>query len=303
MTRESGLEIGGKIGRVLDVDVPEKGVQWGKYLRVRVSVDAMKKLVRGKKVTIKGGEAKWVFFKYERLPNFCYQCGRLDHGVKECKEKASTENRAGDEGMQYGAWLRGEPGRRGGWEQGRMGDENDGEGRGLPQVISNLTPKEKVGVPPLLPVADLEGDMVWEISKNEDAREKTKGVLDKKHTCKDLGKDSGLESSAVGSWADDNSSPLAMTFNQEKGWVTEPLGPTSGHWKRLARKIKTPSPNKVDCTSKTKHKGPIPLQELDPNNISSKRRKGKLQVSKVTDENGNMVGGEAVAAVQHRQAS
>ena len=114
MTRESGLEIGGKIGRVLDVDVPEKGVQWGKYLQVRVSIDVTKKLVRGKKVTIEGGEAKWVFFKYERLPNFCYQCGRLDHGVKECKERTSTENRAGDEGMQYGAWLRGEPRRRGG---------------------------------------------------------------------------------------------------------------------------------------------------------------------------------------------
>ena len=94
-----------------------------------------------------------------------------------------------------------------------------------------------------------------------------------------------------------------MTFNQEKGWVIEPLGSTSGHWKRLARKIKTPSPNKVACASKTKRKGPIPLQELDPNNISSKRRKGKLQVCEVTDENVNMVGGEAVAAVQHRRAS
>ena len=58
MTRESGMEIGGKIGRVLDVDVPEKGVQWGKYLRVRVRVDATKKLVRGKKVTIEGGESR-----------------------------------------------------------------------------------------------------------------------------------------------------------------------------------------------------------------------------------------------------
>ena len=42
--------------------------------------------------------------------------------------KASTGNRAGEEGIQYKAWLRGELGRRGGWEQGRTGDENDGEG-------------------------------------------------------------------------------------------------------------------------------------------------------------------------------
>ena len=30
----------------------------------------------------------------------------------------------------------------------------------LEKVISNLTPKEKDGVPPLLPVADLEGEML-----------------------------------------------------------------------------------------------------------------------------------------------
>ena len=81
---------------------------------MRVCVNATKKMVKGKKVTIEGREARWVFFKYEWLPNFCYQCGRLDHGVKECTEKAGMENRAGKEGMQYGAWLRGEPGRRGG---------------------------------------------------------------------------------------------------------------------------------------------------------------------------------------------
>ena len=39
------------------MDVPKKGVQWGKYLRVRVRVIATKKLIRGKKVTIEGGEA------------------------------------------------------------------------------------------------------------------------------------------------------------------------------------------------------------------------------------------------------
>lgn len=31
--------------------------------------------------------------------------------------------------MQYRAWLRGEPRRKGGWDQGRTGEENDGEGR------------------------------------------------------------------------------------------------------------------------------------------------------------------------------
>lgn len=50
-------------------------------------------------------------FKYERLPNFCYWWGRLDHGEKECLEKTNMENRVSEKGLQYEAWLRGEPGK------------------------------------------------------------------------------------------------------------------------------------------------------------------------------------------------
>ena len=50
--------IGSKLGSVMEVDVADSGVQWGKYLRVRVEVDITKKLARGKKVTIKGGESR-----------------------------------------------------------------------------------------------------------------------------------------------------------------------------------------------------------------------------------------------------
>lgn len=49
------------------------------------------KLIRGKKINIEGGENRWVNFKYERLPNFCYWCGMLDHAIKECPER-SLEN-------------------------------------------------------------------------------------------------------------------------------------------------------------------------------------------------------------------
>nr|XP_023871973.1 uncharacterized protein LOC111984577 [Quercus suber] len=87
MTREIGMEIGEKVGMVLDEDVPGKGSSIGKISTCEGPVNATKKLARGKKVTVEGREIKWAFFKYELLPNFCYQCGRLDHGVKDCTDK------------------------------------------------------------------------------------------------------------------------------------------------------------------------------------------------------------------------
>ena len=62
-TKEMGWTIGSSLGSVLDVVVLESGVQWGKCLRVRVHIDITKRLVRGKKITIEGGESKWVIFK------------------------------------------------------------------------------------------------------------------------------------------------------------------------------------------------------------------------------------------------
>lgn len=87
MTREIGMEIGEKVGMVLDEDVPRKGSSMGKISACEGPVNATKKLARGKKVTVEGRETKWAFFKYKPLPNFCYQCGRLDHGVKDCTDK------------------------------------------------------------------------------------------------------------------------------------------------------------------------------------------------------------------------
>lgn len=107
-TRETGRAIGSTLGEVLDIDVAEFGVQWGKYLRVRVRVDVTKKLIRGKKVAIEGDESRWVQFKYECLPNFCYNCGVLSNDMKDCPELATKDKQPEVDGLQYGAWLRGE---------------------------------------------------------------------------------------------------------------------------------------------------------------------------------------------------
>ncbi|KAK7817830.1 hypothetical protein CFP56_042362 [Quercus suber] len=53
-TREIGWAIGSSLGSVLDVDVPESRVQWGKCLCVRVHIDVTRRLVRGRKTTNEG---------------------------------------------------------------------------------------------------------------------------------------------------------------------------------------------------------------------------------------------------------
>lgn len=78
---------------------------------VRVNVNTAKKLIRGKKICIEGGDGRWVYFKYERLPNFYYRCGMLNHGEKDCLEKVFLEENGEKGNAQYGPWLRGEPGR------------------------------------------------------------------------------------------------------------------------------------------------------------------------------------------------
>ena len=78
-------------------------------------MDITKKLVRGKKITIEGGECRWIHFKYERLPNFCYKCGLLSHAIRDCPDSVGLNVQFDENQFQYGAWLRGKPSRKGGY--------------------------------------------------------------------------------------------------------------------------------------------------------------------------------------------
>ena len=325
---------------------------------MRIRFDATKKLIRGKRVTIEGGESRWVFFKYERLPNFCYQCGMLDYGEKDCLEKISTGVEGGGGCLQYGSWLRGEPGRRVGKDQGKTEDGSRSEFRsgkdeiavekftqetsrhgdktrvGVGHVVGQRScqkvglnhcseekremrqvleidhgngkvnlPQEKgvevldkkgmVSLTNNLPIAVLENVMQWEETKTEG--EASQPTERKRNTVVDKGmgsklKEMGPELKENISWADDNSSPLAMSFDHDKGWTAETLGPKSGHWKRIARQASKSSPAKRASPGKAKRGGLVPLIELNPNALNSKRKRGKSQVGENRDEENTKVG-------------
>ena len=58
-------------------------------------------------------------------------------------------------------------------------------------------------------------------------------------------------------WAKETVGPIAMSYVQIKGWVSEELGPKSVHWKRLARQNKQTSPTKESGPSRKKREGSI----------------------------------------------
>ena len=119
--KEIGLAIGAKMGELLEIDVQESGVHWGMCLRVRVRLDVTKRLVRGKKIMVEEGDSRWVNSKYERLPNFCYWCGLLNHTLKECPETGENNKSTEEEVLQYDAWMRGDIIRRYAQDQNRSG--------------------------------------------------------------------------------------------------------------------------------------------------------------------------------------
>ena len=57
-------------------------------------------------VKFEEGIKSWVAFRYERLPNFCYWCGCLDHGEKDCDVGLKQRQASEKQEYQFGAWLR-----------------------------------------------------------------------------------------------------------------------------------------------------------------------------------------------------
>jgi hypothetical protein len=104
MNSAYGEIIGSWIGRFISVEVDEDGMAWGKDLRIRVSVKVDQPLLRG--VPLKNSEedkeATWFDLKYEKVPHFCFDCGRLIHRSGHCQAEK-------EEVQQWGEWLRASP--------------------------------------------------------------------------------------------------------------------------------------------------------------------------------------------------
>ena len=106
MTKENGERIGSTLGEVISVDAPDGGRAWGTCIRVRVHIDITKPLCRGRMVRLGASDRQWVSFQYERLPIYCYWCGKLDHDEKDCRLWIQSKGSLSRDIQQYGPWLR-----------------------------------------------------------------------------------------------------------------------------------------------------------------------------------------------------
>nr|XP_023917062.1 uncharacterized protein LOC112028599 [Quercus suber] len=105
-TKEVGMSIGATLGEVEKVDANGKGFCLGSFLRIRVLLDISLPLCRGRKVRLGEYGLKWVDFRYERLPIFCYLCGKVDHDEKDCLQGIRSKDALRPDENQFGPWLR-----------------------------------------------------------------------------------------------------------------------------------------------------------------------------------------------------
>jgi hypothetical protein len=116
MNKEVGYKIGESIGKVEEVDVSGEGTGRGSSLRIKVHIDITMPLDRGRALWL-NGKMVWVNFRYEKLPHFCFNCGRIFHNKEQCGDNKSPRQRGKEAPKLWGTRLRAEEART---TQGRM---------------------------------------------------------------------------------------------------------------------------------------------------------------------------------------
>ncbi|KAF7114636.1 hypothetical protein RHSIM_RhsimUnG0081100 [Rhododendron simsii] len=88
MNRSNAITIGRRFGKLLAVEGSAGGLLlYRSFLRVRVEIDVNKALPKGFWLRRKkeSDEDLWISYRYEKLPDFCYACGRVGHDNRGCK--------------------------------------------------------------------------------------------------------------------------------------------------------------------------------------------------------------------------
>ncbi|EPS70950.1 hypothetical protein M569_03809, partial [Genlisea aurea] len=98
--REYAEFIGNEIGKFLEAEIPRNGFCVDNRLRMRVSINTENPQKRMIRLKLEDGSWAIIPITYERLQNFCFNCGHLDHLQKDCTVDI------GDGPPPFDPWLR-----------------------------------------------------------------------------------------------------------------------------------------------------------------------------------------------------
>lgn len=104
MNELNARKIGRFIGHFIQADVTKPTTHLWKFIRIRIAIDTTAPLKPGCMFHRDDGHQSWASFKYERLPDLCTNCGKLDHIMKACPIPRENQK-----DPTYGPWMKTPP--------------------------------------------------------------------------------------------------------------------------------------------------------------------------------------------------
>ncbi|XP_062112044.1 uncharacterized protein LOC133823369 [Humulus lupulus] len=98
------------LGDYIEVDKDSLFEGWRPFMRIRVAIDVTQPLMRGRRVRLpRIRDEFWIDFRYEKLPDFCFECGIIGHLFQHCTLYLEHMDAGTEPTLPYGPWLKGAP--------------------------------------------------------------------------------------------------------------------------------------------------------------------------------------------------
>lgn len=105
MNRETAMILGNYVGKYIRCDEGTNSFVPNKFIRLQVSVNIQNGLKVGCYITSENGCKLWIAFKYERIINFCYGCGVIDHTEQACSQEKKSYLSPEIEQQSFSPWM------------------------------------------------------------------------------------------------------------------------------------------------------------------------------------------------------
>ncbi|CAA0842854.1 Unknown protein, partial [Striga hermonthica] len=105
MCTEAGMRIGQIFNKVKNVVVCKVGGEAGSFFKILVALNLKEPIPRCTVVKL-GEQSTMVAFRYERLVNLCYYCGRIGHLDRGCLQRDEDIDKGKPREGQFGEWLK-----------------------------------------------------------------------------------------------------------------------------------------------------------------------------------------------------